>query len=300
MDEAIGLIGFGEVGGLFGAALAADRSRNVCTYDVLLADATAAPAMRARASERGVAAAESLAALLARSTLVVSAVTASQALAVAREAAAHIREGAHFLDVNSASPGTKAECARAIDGAGARYVEAAVMAPVGPSGLRVPMLLGGKHAARLAPTLAALGFDAKPASERIGAVSAMKMCRSVMVKGLEAITIECLVAARAYGVEDEVIASLADSYPQTDWERQAGYVFGRVIRHGRRRAEEMREAAATVREIGLDGCMAAATAQRQQWVADLARDGVLDPDREWRDAADAAVARMRQTVRAAD
>jgi len=180
------------------------------------------------------------------------------------------------------------------------YVEAAVMAPVGPSGLRVPMLLGGKHAARLAPTLAALGFDAKPASERIGAVSAMKMCRSVMVKGLEAITIECLMAARAYGVEDEVIASLAESYPQTDWERQAGYVFGRVIRHGRRRAEEMREAAATVREIGLDGCMAAATAQRQQWVADLARDGVLDPDREWRDAADAAVARMRQTVRAAD
>jgi len=128
----------------------------------------------------------------------------------------------------------------------------------------------------------------------------MKMCRSVMVKGLEAITIECLVAARAYGVEAEVLASLAESYPQTDWEKQAAYVFERVIRHGRRRAEEMREAAATVREIGLDGCMAAATAERQQWVAALADEGVLAPDDPWREAADAAIASARRAAEAAD
>ena len=290
--ESLGLIGFGEVGSLFGAALSG-RAR-VSTYDRLLDQEPASSAMRERAIARGVAVAESLGELLADCQVVISAVTASEALNVARDAAARLRKGTCYLDVNSASPRTKAACAERIDGAGGRYVEAAVMAPVAPYGLRVPMLLGGAHAAEFAPALAALGFEAKAASERLGAVSAIKMCRSVMVKGLEALTIECYIAARAYGVEGPVLASLAETFPAIDWERQGDYFFERVRRHGRRRAEEMREAAATVRDIGLDGCLAQATAQRQQWVADLADAGVFRrAGGPWQDTADAAIESMR-------
>jgi 3-hydroxyisobutyrate dehydrogenase-like beta-hydroxyacid dehydrogenase len=121
----------------------------------------------------------------------------------------------------------------------------------------------------------AIGFDATVASDRLGVASATKMCRSVMIKGLEAMVIESFTAARAYGVEDQVLASLKETFPGVDWETQGGYFFRRAIQHGRRRAEEMREAAETVREAGLDPWSASGTAERQAWVADLADAGVF-------------------------
>ncbi|HRP29966.1 MAG TPA: DUF1932 domain-containing protein, partial [Burkholderiaceae bacterium] len=131
------------------------------------------------------------------------------------------------------------------------------------------------QAAALAPQLAALGFAPKIASDKLGVASATKMCRSVMIKGLEAMVIESFTAARAYGVEDAVLASLAETFPGIDWEKQGAYFFQRVIEHGRRRSEEVREVAETVREIGLTPWSASGTAARQAWVADLADEGVF-------------------------
>ena len=151
------------------------------------------------------------------------------------------------------------------------------------------MLLGGPDAASLAPTLAALGFCASVASDRFGVASAIKMCRSISVEGMEAIAIESFVAAQVR-VENEVLASLAETFPGLDWERNGSYFFSRVIRPGRRRAEEMREAAATVREVGLEPIMAKAIADRQAWVAELARCGVFADTTSatgWRECADA-------------
>src|SRR5690606_23397776 len=152
--------------------------------------------------------------------LVVSAVTASQAVPVAEACAAGLRTGSFFLDFNSASPGAKRLAAERVDGVGGRYVEGAVMTSLPPHRLRVPLLLGGPSAAALAPALAALGFAAQVASTELGIASATKMCRSVMIKGLEAMVIEALTAARAHGVEDAVIESLYETFPGIDWERQ--------------------------------------------------------------------------------
>jgi 3-hydroxyisobutyrate dehydrogenase-like beta-hydroxyacid dehydrogenase len=165
----------------------------------------------------------------------------------------------------------------------------------------VPLLLGGASAAALQPLLVALGFDATVASEKLGVASATKMCRSVMIKGLEAMVIESFTAARAYGVEDQVLASLAETFPGIDWEKQGGYFFQRAIQHGRRRAEEMREAAETVREIGLEPWSAAGTAERQAWVAELADANVFagsDPVRGgWRGEADRVLDAVKTRVR---
>lgn len=270
----IGLVGYGEVGRILAEDLRA-QGVAVAAYDVKLDDGATAAPLHAHASAHGVALAASPAALAAQADLVLSAVTASQAVAVAQACTPGLRPGAFFLDFNSASPGAKQRAAAVVERAGGRYVEGAVMTSVPPYRIRVPLLLGGPNAAALAPLLNALGFEARVADERLGVASATKMCRSVMIKGLEAMVIESFTAARHYGVEDAVIASLHETFPGIDWEKQAAYFFQRVIEHGRRRSEEVREVAETVRDAGLAPWSASGTAERQAWVADLADAGLF-------------------------
>lgn len=271
----IALIGYGEVGRILAEDLRA-QGVAVVAYDLKLAAATG-DAMRIHAAQHGVTLAASHAAAASQAGLVISAVTASQAVPVAEAVAPAIRSGAYFLDFNSASPGAKIRAAGFIDGAGGRYVEGAVMTSIPPYRIKVPLLLGGSHATQLQPILQQLGFAPKLASEKLGVASATKMCRSVMIKGLEAMVIESFTTARAYGVEEQVLASLAETFPGIDWEKQGAYFFQRVIEHGRRRSEEVREVAATVREAGLEPWSASGTAERQAWVADLADDGLFGP-----------------------
>ena len=272
----ITLIGYGEVGRILAEDLRA-RGTTVVAFDIQLAGAAspACDAMREHARRHGVALVDSHAAAVRRSKLVVSAVTASQAVAVGQACASGLERGSFFLDFNSASPGAKIRAASCVNGAGGRYVEGAVMTSVPPYRIKVPLLLGGPDAVALLPLLNDLGFAAKVSSDRLGVASATKMCRSVMIKGLEAMLIEAFTTARHYGVEDAVIASLHETFPAIDWDKQGAYFFQRVIEHGRRRSEEVREVAVTVREAGLEPWSAAGTAERQAWIADLADAGVF-------------------------
>ena len=291
----VGLIGYGEVGKILAKALVERGVGGVCAYDILLDDTARRPELAAAAERDGVALAASAADLARRADLVISAVTARETRNAAQSVAGTLRGSGYLLDLNSASPQAKSECGALITEAGGRYVEAAVMSSVPPYGIRVPMLLGGPDASALAPTLAALGFAATVVSPSLGVASAIKMCRSVIVKGMEAIVIESLLSARKYGVEDHVLASLAETFPGIDWERNGTYFFSRVVQHGRRRAEEMREAAVTVGDAGLEPLMAAATAGRHAWVAELSRGGAFaglsSSTTAWRDYADAVLAR---------
>jgi 3-hydroxyisobutyrate dehydrogenase-like beta-hydroxyacid dehydrogenase len=285
--DRLGMVGYGEVGKIFSAGLRASCSQ-VTVWDLKF-QGPAAQELRAHAGAAGLQAADSLAELCGHSALIVSAVTASHTLEVARASAACLRPGTVFLDVNSASPGTKQQAAQAIEAAGGHYVEAGVMTSVPPYGIRVPMLLGGPQAGALAPLLQGWGMDARAVSDRLGVASAIKMCRSVMIKGLEALVMESYATARAYGVEEQVLPTLAETFPAIDWQRQGSYFFSRVAQHGQRRAEEMREAARTVEEAGFAPLMTAAIADKQQWVADQAAQGAfkdLPANARWQDYAD--------------
>ncbi len=300
-NRTIGFIGYGEVGRILAEDLRASGMYRLVANDPKQSGKdNAAAGLREHAAQHGVDLVDSAAALAGQCDLIVSVVTADQTVPAAMAAATGIRSGTWFLDCNSASPGAKQRAAAHIDGAGGRYVEGAVMTSVPPYRIRVPLLLGGGGAVELQPLLVRLGFDARVASERLGVASATKMCRSVMIKGLEAMVIESFTAARAYGVEDQVLASLAETFPGVDWERQGAYFFQRAIEHGRRRSEEVREVAETVREAGLAPWSAAGTAERQAWVADLADAGVFgrrgDPgfarSPDWRGEADRILARL--------
>ncbi|MGJ4943643.1 DUF1932 domain-containing protein [Bradyrhizobium sp. HKCCYLS1011] len=296
----VGIVGYGEVGKILAEDLRKDGVR-VSAYDIKLGDERG-NAMRDHAAGIGVTLAPSHAELASQSDFIVSAVTASQAVPVAQACAPAVKPGAWFLDFNSASPGAKQRAADLIDGAGGRYVEGAVMTSVPPYRIKVPLLLGGTGARELAPLLNDLGFAAKPASDKLGVASATKMCRSIMIKGMEAMVIEAFTTARAYGVEDAVLASLKETFPGIDWEKQGAYFFQRVIEHGRRRAEEVREVAETVREAGLTPWSAQGTAERQAFIADLADEGLFgargakdfarSPD--WRTEADRILAKAKK------
>ncbi len=294
----IGLVGYGEAG----RTLAEDlrkRGVTVSAHDLKLSTAAGAPLCQ-HAAEHGVALFDTHADLAAEADFIISAVTASQAVPVAQACAPSIRPSAYFLDLNSASPGAKLRAADIVGRNGGRYVEGAVMASIPPYRIKVPLLLGGPDAAGLMPLLNALGFDSKVASDKLGVASATKMCRSVMIKGMEAMVIESLTTARAYGVEDAVLASLKATFPGIDWEKQAAYFFQRVIEHGHRRSEELHEVAQTVREAGLEPWSARGTAERQAWVADLADAGLFGPkdtpefarSADWRTEADRILAQF--------
>lgn len=269
----IAIIGYGEVGRILAEDLRA-RGVAVSAYDLKL-DTPHGQPLREHAAPLGVVLAASAGAAVHGASLVISAVTASQAVAVAEAVAPALAPDAFFLDFNSASPGAKIRAAGIVQAAGGRYVEGAVMTSVPPYRSRVPLLLGGPHAEALKPLLDELGFAPQVHSAELGQASASKMCRSIVIKGLEAMLIESFTTARHYGVEDAVIASLQETFPGIDWEKQAAYFFQRVIEHGRRRSEEVREVAVTVREAGLAPFSAAGTAERQAQMADLADAGVF-------------------------
>ena len=295
----LALIGYGEVGRILAEDLRA-QGHEVTAFDLKLRTRAGVP-LREHSVVHGVTLAESHVDAVRGAALTISAVTASQTVAAAAASTPGLRAGSFFLDFNSASPGAKITAAAYVARGGARYIEGAVMTAVPPHRLKVPLLLGGPHAADGLATLSELGFAVQVASAELGVASATKMCRSILVKGLEAMVIESFVAARRYGVEESLIASLGETFPGVDWEQQASYFFQRVIKHGRRRAEEMREAAVTVREAGLDAVSASAAAERQAWVADLADTGLFGAERrgqlartpDWRDDADQILDHLR-------
>ena len=263
------MIGLGEVGRIFAEDLKALGVERVTAYDLLFKDPSSKPSRNA--AEAGVEVCATAEAAVAGAELVVSAVTAAQAMAAARSIAPAIAKGAFMLDVNSASPGVKQAAGELIDAAGGRYVEAAVMSSYPPKRIKTPKLLGGPHAAAFLQFAEPLELNARIFSEEVGPASATKMCRSVMIKGVEALLAECLLSARKYGVEKTVLGSLGDLLPNPDWEKHARYMISRSLIHGKRRAEEMREVARTVEDAGVEPWMSRAAAERQDWAWRMAQ-----------------------------
>jgi len=268
----LGFVGFGEVGTALASSLK-PVVEDIATYDILFDDPAEGPARKARAAELGVRPVDAPDELAGAHRLIISCVTADSARDVVSRAATWLAEGQYLLDVNSISPQGKQEGAAIVNGAGGRYVEGVIMSPIHPNRHKSPMLFGGPYAAPVAGFLNGLGMTITVASSDIGFASANKMCRSIMVKGIEALVLECLVTARHYGVEENVLISLDATFPGMNWRESAPYMLERVLTHGKRRAEEMRFSAKTVEAAGWTPHMTAAIAERIQWVVDTLPQG---------------------------
>lgn len=273
---AIGFIGFGEAAHALAAHWSHPGASELRAYDPKLAGAEADSLTLGRCRQAKVTPEDTPGAALAKAGLVFCLVTADQALNAARAAAPHILPGTLWLDGNSCSPQTKQQAAEVIGAAGGRYVDMAIMAPVYPKRHEVPVLLAGPDAAMAAGLLIALGMRPSLAGERVGDASSIKMLRSVMIKGLEALTSECLLAARRAGVEEAVLASLQASDPGIDWRKRGAYNLDRMLVHGARRAAEMEEVCATLTAFGLPDWMSRGTVEWQRRLAGLHLDPGAD------------------------
>ena len=233
----IAIIGFGEAGHMFGQHLS--QYADVHVYDVVQDDD-----MKSKAIAAGVVFQDTLSELITGAELVLSLVTADQAPTAARQAAVYLQPGQYYLEMNSVAPSTKQDNAKLYP----RLVDIAIMAPVYPLRADVPLLLSHTDGHELSKKLLDLGLSVRCVGTEIGRAAAIKMCRSVMIKGMEALTLECFQTASFYGVEDEIKSSLHGSFPGMGWNAdRVEYWFERVGAHGVRRAEEMREVARTVK-----------------------------------------------------
>jgi 3-hydroxyisobutyrate dehydrogenase-like beta-hydroxyacid dehydrogenase len=266
---ALAFIGFGEAGQAIAAGLRESGVERLAAWDILF-PVGGGEKLIATAEAIGVRRAASAADAVRGADIVISAVTAAASVDAALSVKDHLAGGPFVLDINSVSPGRKQETARLLGG-GARYVDVAVLAPIHPARHLTPLLLAGPHAETVAPALAALGMRFSIAGPEIGAAAAIKMVRSVMVKGIEALTLECFLAAARAGVVEEVAASLKNNYPGLDWSKIVPYNLERMASHGERRAAEMEEVAATLRELGVEPLMTQATVKRQREMGEIGR-----------------------------
>jgi 3-hydroxyisobutyrate dehydrogenase-like beta-hydroxyacid dehydrogenase len=256
-------IGFGEAGQAIASGLRSTGIETVAAWDILFATAEG-DRLKQAGKDIGARIAHSAADATQGADIIVSAVTAASSLEAARSVAPHLTGNPYFLDINSVSPGRKKETA-ALLGAKARYVDVAILAPIHPARHQTPLLLAGPHAPAVLPLLIdELEMRGTIAGDEVGQAAGLKMIRSVMIKGIEALTAECFLAASRAGIVDEVAASLKNNYPTLDWNKVIEYNIERMASHGVRRADEMDQVAETLRELGLDPLMATATSTRQR------------------------------------
>ena len=257
------LIGYGEVGQIFAREFLKRGDIRVTAYDLKF-DGPDGKALIEKAKAAGVTPASGHEAAASGADLVISAVTASSALPVAQQAATYLKAGQIFFDINSASPGAKTKAAKAVNACGARYVEGAVMAPVPGPDLKVPILAGGPAAEEVAVLLNEIGMNVTAVTTEPGRASAMKLCRSIMIKGIEALIVDCAAASKKWDVQKEVFASLEASFPGIKFDELATYMAQRVNQHGIRRAAEMREAGMMLDDLDMDGSLSRAVADAQE------------------------------------
>jgi len=269
----VSFIGFGEAGQAIASGLRESGLERIAAWDILFLQPEGDRLKRAGAAI-GVRCAASAAEAVRDADLIVSAVTAASSVEAARSVAPHLSGAPWYLDINSVSPGRKQETAQLL-GDKARYIDVAVIAPIHPARHRTPLLIAGPHAEEAAPLLRELDMQLALVGAEAGAAAAIKMIRSVMIKGVEALTLECFLAARRAGVLDEVTASLKNNYPGLDWPKMSEYNLERMASHGERRAAEMEESAATLRELGLDPLMVDATVKRQREMGALGQDDAV-------------------------
>lgn len=268
MSHTISLIGYGEAGSTFARAGGWGEGSDGAGGNARAGVWDLRAERLALAADDGLMVARDAQEALAGREMVLSLVTADSALPAAQEYAAFLPKGAIWADCNSVAPGTKREAAAAIEAAGGCYVDVAVLAPVDPARLNVPLLLAGREAARAEVLLREAGFNnIRIVGDEVGRASAIKMIRSVMVKGVEALTAEMMLAAQQAGVVEEVLTSLDASEKAWPWARRAAYNIERMVTHGVRRAAEMEESVKTLQGLGIEPMMTSSTVLRQRDMA---------------------------------
>ena len=278
--SSIAFIGLGEAASTIISGWGNNRANQIQAFDIKLQSDHTKEEIIARASKLNIQIKFSLKELIRDADLIFSTVTADQALAVAKKVSTHLKKGAFFFDLNSCAPSSKQEACENIQIADGRYVDVAVMAPVSAKKHLVPLMISGDKAFQARSILEKLPMDVKIIEGPVGRASSIKMVRSIMVKGLEALTAECALAAVEADVLDEVFNSLSAEHPHFDIIKHSIYNFERSISHGKRRAEELKEVSKMLEDLRLANHMSKATAIWQNNIGSLEKTNSMSEIKE--------------------
>ncbi len=266
-------LGYGEAARAFVQGWSATGKPHASAYDIKTENAgSVRDGKCADYRADGIQGCEDLREAISSGGVVFSMVTADQSHAAAEAAARSGIEDRLFLDCNSSAPQTKQASSDVIEAAGGKYVDVAVMTPVDPALHRTPVLACGPHAEEAERVMKGLDMNVSVVDGPVGRASAMKLVRSIAVKGMEALSAEMLAAGRKLGVSNEVLASLDATYPGFGWAERGAYGLDRMMVHGERRAAEMEEAAKMVAGLGLPAAMSESAARWQALVGAMGLD----------------------------
>lgn len=263
MDKTVLMIGFGEAGQAITSGWRdAGFDHAVLIYDIKLDDPETRDGMLAAARALGATPIAHKRHAVAPVSHVFSLVTADQALRAARRAADILPDGAIFWDMNSVAPGTKRQAAKLLEAAGLTYLDVGVLSPIHPKRHAAPLAIAGAVDDGVRRAIDRFGFDADVFSTKVGDAASLKLLRSIVIKGMESLLVECHQAGEGVGLTDKVLQSLAPSFPGINWPERLAYVLQRVEQHGERRAAEMAEAVLFLDALGVPPLMSKAAVER--------------------------------------
>lgn len=264
MQKRIGFIGFGEAAYHIAKGLKNEGLETICAYDKMWDVAPYADLVQGRAKECGVTLLPNLQSLVEGADIVISSVSANVAVLLAQESAPYLRKGQLYVDLNSAGPDTKT-AANAIVSPKATFVDVAVMGTVPGNGHKVPMLAAGDGAVQFAEGMNPFGMNITVLEGPAGKASASKMFRSIFMKGFVTLLIECVMAGRTYGIEDDVLASITETLTAGPLPEIVNGMISRCVIHAERREHEMDEVIATLKSLNIDSTMSVATKEKLHW-----------------------------------
>ena len=275
----IAFIGLGEAASAIISGWGNNRNKQIKAFDIKLKKESREEII-SRGTELNIVVNLSSEEVIKDADLIFSTVSADQALSVAREVSSYIEKESYFFDLNSCAPSSKQKASQIIESVGGYYVDVAVMAPVHPQKHMVPLIISGDKSFEASLILEGLPMNSRVIDGPVGRASSIKMVRSIMVKGLEALTAECTLAAVEANVLDEVFASLTDGHPHFDILKHSIYNFERSLTHGKRRAEELKEVSKMLKDLKLTNRMSKATAIWQEKLGSLKRESSISEIRD--------------------
>ena len=289
--KVIALLGFGEAGSNIARGLAAEGGwrgaskpgdnapRRVIAIDTALDKDARGTALGKEARRLDVAISDRYTEALSEADLVICAVQGEHALDAAKAAAPLLKKGAHYLDLCTVSGKMSDEDRAAIEGGKGRYVDIAVMGGFFKSGIKAPMLVAGADVEPVVAWMNANGFVTTYLGPKPGSASSVKMLRSVIMKGIEALAVESFVAAERQGILKEVMGCMGDVDAVT-FSGQLAMLAQTHVVHAERRWEEMGLVAQTLRETGVDPVMTTAIEKSHRRTVDARiapADGKVPP-----------------------
>ncbi len=266
MKKKIAFIGLGDVGSRYSSGIS-DNGADVKGFDLRFGQ----PVFKEyeeRITEHGVAMAKDQRDVIEGSDIILVPTSCAETVNCAKMYAPYLKAGQIYVDYNSSVPPVKKAAQAIIEATGADFVDAVTMQSPLQYWHKNPCFMSGKRAKEVVDYLN--GFDMRLGyvGDQVGQASALKVLRSIFTKGLEAILIECLASAKAYGVMDEVFASICDMMDGTPSVDQLAMMVRTDVLHAKRRGEEIGAISDMLKEAGMSNIMSEASTKKLAWSAE--------------------------------